>query len=178
MKRAEPEKQAGDEAVPPDCVPSVEEIFQSVDNAGGYWHDLDIGDLHVTPKTAVKRGLPRNVLIAENNEDTIEVDRCRHATFEWQTVKSVNLNSIPSEKAKMPGRIFETGSDTDFRAVLMTVDLKRPVRWFFEKEVLKNYRRCLNTGVNAMISVARSVHQISDEENGWRWMWYQKYADM
>ena len=97
---------------------------------------MNIGELHATPKTAVKRPLSRNVLIAENNGDTIEVDRYRHATFEWQTVKSVNLNSIPSEKAKMPERIFVTGSDADFRAVLMTVDLKRPVRWFFEKEVL------------------------------------------
>ena len=169
MKRADwPEKQVEDEALPSDYFPSVKETFQSVDNTEEYWHDLNIDELHVTPKTAVKRPLSRNVLIAENNGDTVEVDGYRHATFEWQTVKSVNLNSISSEKAKMPERIFVTGSDADFRAVLMTVDLKRPVRWFFEKEVLKNYRRYLNTGVNAMISVARSVHQISDEEDGWR----------
>ena len=95
-----------------------------------------------------------------------------------KAVRSVNLQFVPSDKAKWPGRTFETGPDTAFHAVLMTVDLKKPIRWFSEPHVLKRHKECVKMGTDVMANVARSVHSTVHECDEWRWLKCLKYADM
>ena len=119
-----------------------------------------------------------NRMTVVNGRDRIVIDLRRHVVCGTEIVRDINLKSVPSDEARWPGRIFKTGPDTPFCAVLMTVDLKRPVRWFFEPDALKKYEAHVKMGTSVMAGVARQVHPIVYECDEWRWIEYLKYADV
>ena len=154
---------------PPQYSSSLEELFQSVDQVREYWFNDSIEELHVDEHPVFATSArATNRMTVVNGRDRIVVDLRRHVVCGTEIVRDINLKSVPSDEARWPGRIFKTGPDTPFRAVLMTVDLKRPVRWFSEPDALKKYEAHVKMGTSVMASVARQVHPIVHKCDEWR----------